>query len=97
MCTGIVSNTTLTCPGNMVCANAASICVNASTSDQQPECPYCGVCNTAMTFACLNSTAFAYCFGTTTPSVTDTDVCPIGTFCSITATAPNFCTPDSQV
>lgn len=97
MSEGTISNTTLTCPGNTICANTPAICVNSTTSNLKPDCPFCGVCNTEMTFACLNDTSFAYCFGTTTPSTEDMDVCPMGTYCSITAAVPNFCVSDPQV
>lgn len=92
----MASGSTYTCPSNTACSNTPDIC--ASPSIIPADCPTsCGTCSTDGRFACINSTTYALCFGSTTPSSSYTASCPTNQYCDITATAPSFCSTDSTV
>lgn len=95
-CKGTAYGSNYTCPTNTACSDTADIC--ASPSIQSADCPTtCGTCSSDYRFACLNSTAYAPCFGTTTASSSYVTTCPSNQYCDITATAPAFCSSDSTV
>lgn len=92
---GVAYGTNVTCPSYTACSDTAEVCTSPSIAY---DCaPTCGTCSTDGRFACLNSTAYALCFGGTTPSSSAIGTCATGMFCDITVTAPPFCSTNPAV
>lgn len=82
----------LNCPPGTFCSNTAAIC-----SMDVPACSYCGVCSDDLRFACISSTTFALCLGTTEPNQQFLASCKENEVCQRTTQSPNFCIPDENV
>lgn len=87
------------CPANNVCRDVSQVCGPPSATfvaDCPAPAPMCGTCSTDLRFACVNSTTFAFCFGTMNASQTYGN-CPAGQFCDTTVAAPEFCSTNAGV
>lgn len=92
---GMPDGVNRTCPGTTGCSNSPEIC--ASPETVPVDCtPTCGTCSSDGRFACMNSTVYALCFGSTTPSPNFMNTCPPNQYCDVTVTAPPFCSSDSM-
>lgn len=100
---GTPSNVLQTCPAGTVCTTAATVCqlstiaAPACVTDQTEAGGFCNVCSADQRFACINATAFSFCFGLTVPSTYAIQSCPSGQVCDILADAPNFCSSNLAV